>query len=98
MRSLFKVAVIEDERPTSNPLEESILLARPGIRVDQWFTRDEAEAAIAREDRDLVVLVIELGWERHAGVAIISAIHRDGRVGCRRWSSRRCRRRSAGES
>lgn len=41
--------------------------------------RDDAEAAIAREDYSLVVLDIELGRERHAGVAIINAINKGGR-------------------
>ena len=50
--------------------------ARPGLQVDQWFTRDDAEAAIARERYDLVVLDIELGRERHAGVALINAINK----------------------
>src|SRR5205814_7329844 len=45
-------------------------------QVDQWFTRDEAEAAIARERYDLVVMDIELGRERHAGVALINAINK----------------------
>ncbi|HMW54885.1 MAG TPA: response regulator [Accumulibacter sp.] len=76
---MFKVAVIEDDLPTSNQLKEWILSARPGITVAQWFTRDDAEAAIAREPYDLVVLDIELGRERHAGVAIINAINKGGR-------------------
>ena len=73
---MFKVAVIEDDQPTSNQLKSWILAARPEITVDQWFTRDDAEAAIAREAYDLVVLDIELGRERHAGVAIINAINK----------------------
>ena len=73
---MFKVAVIEDDLPTSNQLKAWILSARPEIAVDQWFTRDDAEAAIAREAYDLVVLDIELGRERHAGVAIINAINK----------------------
>jgi DNA-binding response OmpR family regulator len=71
-----KVAVIEDDLPTSNQLKGWIEAARPGIRVDQWFNRDDAEAAVAREDYDVVVLDIELGRERHAGVAIINAINK----------------------
>ena len=55
---MFKVAVIEDDLPTSNQLKSWILAARPEITVDQWFTRDDAEAAIAREAYDLVVLDI----------------------------------------
>jgi DNA-binding response OmpR family regulator len=73
---MLKVAVIEDDLPTSKQLRGWIEAARPGIRVDQWFTRDDAEAAIAREVYDLVVLDIELGRERHAGVAIINAINK----------------------
>jgi DNA-binding response OmpR family regulator len=70
------VAVIEDDVPTSNQLRGWIEAARPGIVVHQWFTRDEAEAALARERYDAVVLDIELGRERHAGVALINAINR----------------------
>lgn len=73
---MARVAVIEDDLPTSNQLKSWIESARPGIVVDQWFGRDEAEAAIARERYDLVVLDIELGRERHAGVAIINAINK----------------------
>lgn len=76
---MIKVAVIEDDRPTSNQLKDWILAARPGIEVEQWFTRDDAESAIARRDYDVVVLDIELGRERHAGVAIINAINKTGR-------------------
>ena len=73
---MLKVAVIEDDIPTSNQLKGWIESAKPGIRVDQWHTRDDAESAIAREVYDLVVLDIELGRERHAGVAIINAINK----------------------
>lgn len=76
---MIKVAVIEDDLPTSQQLKEWILAARPDIVVDQWFTRDEAEAAVAREDYALVTLDIELGRERNAGVAIINAINKGGR-------------------
>jgi DNA-binding response OmpR family regulator len=76
---MLKVAVIEDDPPISRQIKEWILAARPGIAVDQWFTRDDAEAAIAREDYAAVVLDIELGRERHAGVAIINAINKGGR-------------------
>ena len=76
---MTRVAVIEDDLPTSNQLKEWILAARPGLVVDQWFSRDEAEAALARESYDVVVLDIELGRERHAGVAIINAINKAAR-------------------
>ncbi|MEN9864701.1 MAG: hypothetical protein RL748_291 [Pseudomonadota bacterium] len=73
---MVKVAVIEDDVPTSNQLKAWIESAKSGIIVEQWFNRDEAEAALARETYDLVVLDIELGRERHAGVAIINAINK----------------------
>jgi DNA-binding response OmpR family regulator len=74
--SAIKVAVIEDDLPTSNQLKHWIESAKPDICLHQWFNRDDAEAAIARENYDLVVLDIELGRERHAGVAIINAINK----------------------
>lgn len=73
---MTKVAVIEDDVPTSDQLKGWIESARPGLQVDQWFSRDDAEAAIARERYDLIVLDIELGRERHAGVALINAINK----------------------
>ena len=76
---MTKVAVIEDDIPTSNQIKGWIEAARPGIVVEQWFNRDDAEAAIAREDYALVTLDIELGRERHAGVAVINAINKTGR-------------------
>jgi DNA-binding response OmpR family regulator len=77
-KTMTKVAVIEDDIPTSNQLKGWILAARPDVVVDQWFNRDDAEAAIAREDYALVTLDIELGRERHAGVAVINAINKAG--------------------
>jgi DNA-binding response OmpR family regulator len=75
----IKVAVIEDDIPTSKQIREWILAARPGITVDAWFNRDDAELAVTRENYDVVVLDIELGRERHAGVAIINAINKTAR-------------------
>jgi two-component system, OmpR family, response regulator ChvI len=73
---MTRVAVIEDDHPTSNQLVGWIRAARPGITVDQWFDRDAAEAALAREQYDVVLLDIELGRERHAGVALINEINK----------------------
>src|SRR5687767_12288921 len=70
-----RVAVIEDDLPTSNQLAGWIRAARPDVEVQQWFNRDDAEAALTREDYDVVLLDIELGRERHAGVALINAIN-----------------------
>src|ERR1043165_6351236 len=73
-----KVAVIEDARPTSEQLAGWIRAARPELQVDQWFDRDAAEAALARERYKMVVLDIELGRERNAGIALINEINKLG--------------------
>ena len=41
---MTRVAVIEDDLPTSNQLAGWIRAARPQVQVDQWFDRDSAEA------------------------------------------------------
>jgi hypothetical protein len=45
---MTKVAVIEDDLPTSNQLAGWIKAARPDVTVEQWFTRDDAEAGGGR--------------------------------------------------
>jgi two-component system response regulator ChvI len=74
---MTRVAVIEDDLPTSNQLAGWIRAARPGIEVDQWFDRDTAEAALAREAYDVVLLDIELGRERHARQAPVPVRNED---------------------
>ncbi|HEY4079608.1 MAG TPA: response regulator [Burkholderiaceae bacterium] len=76
MPPVTRIALIEDDRPTSDQLAGWILSARPELQIDQWFDRDSAEAALERERYDLVLLDIELGRERHAGVALINAINK----------------------
>jgi len=77
---MLRVAVIEDDLPASNQIRGWLESARSDIRVDQWYTRDDATAAVDRECYDLIVLDIELGRERHAGVAVINAINRRRRT------------------
>lgn len=73
-----RIAVIEDDPTTSEQLAGWIRAARPELTVDQWLDRDAAEAALLRERYDLVVLDIELGRERNAGVALINEINKQG--------------------
>jgi len=73
---MTRVAIIEDDLPTSNQLAGWIRAIDPGISLDQWFTRDDAESALAQNRYDVVLLDIELGRERHAGVALINAINK----------------------
>lgn len=73
-----RIAVIEDDPTTSAQLTGWIRAARPELVVDQHFDRDSAEVALRRERYDLVVLDIELGRERNAGVALINEINKQG--------------------
>ena len=68
---MIKIAVIEDDRPTSNQLCEWVEKAVPGARIDKWFSRESAETAVKEVDYDLITLDIELGAERNAGVSLI---------------------------
>jgi DNA-binding response OmpR family regulator len=73
-----RIAVIEDDPTTSAQLAGWIRAARPELVIDTWLDRDSAEAALQRERYDLVVLDIELGRERNAGVALINEINKQG--------------------
>ncbi len=73
---MTRIAVIEDDIPTSNQLAGWIRTAKPDIEIDQWFNRDDAEAALKAKTYAVVVLDIELGRERHAGVALINEINK----------------------
>lgn len=75
---MHRIAVIEDDPTTSAQLAGWVRAARPELVVDQHFDRDSAEAALRRERYDLVVLDIELGRERNAGVALINEINKQG--------------------
>lgn len=68
---MLKIAVVEDDSPTSNQLRQWVEKAVPGAKVDQFASRDEAERAIKDTDYDLITLDIELGAERNAGVSLI---------------------------
>jgi two-component system, OmpR family, response regulator ChvI len=73
---MTRIALIEDDLPTSNQLAKWILAAKPGLTIDQWTNRDDAEAALMRERYAVVLLDIELGRERNAGVALINVINK----------------------
>jgi DNA-binding response OmpR family regulator len=70
------IAVIEDDQPTSQQIVTWIKAARADAIVETWYDRDSAEAALAKTVYDLVILDIELGHERNAGVAIINLINK----------------------
>ena len=57
---MTRIAVIEDDLPTSNQLAGWIRSAKSGIVIDQWFTRDEAEAALRLVRTQLSLLWLQL--------------------------------------
>lgn len=70
------IAIIEDDLPTSRQLVTWVKTARTDATIDTWYDRDSAEMALAKKSYDLVILDIELGHERNAGVAIINLINK----------------------
>jgi DNA-binding response OmpR family regulator len=75
-QGMTTIAVIEDDKPTSQQIVTWIKSACPDAIVHTWFDRDSAESALAKTTYDLVILDIELGHERNAGVAIINVINK----------------------
>lgn len=73
---MTSIAVIEDDLPTSQQLVAWVKTARADATVDTWYDRDSAEIALEKKSYDLVILDIELGHERNAGVAIINLINK----------------------
>lgn len=72
----MKIAVIEDDPAFSALLVKWINAIQNNLDVHQYFTRDEAEAALAKETFDLVILDLELKPERNAGISIINLINK----------------------
>lgn len=72
----MKIAVIEDHAVLSNQYCGWLKKAFPQAVIEQYFTRDDAEAAIDTRSFKLVILDVILGSERNAGVALISALQR----------------------
>jgi DNA-binding response OmpR family regulator len=75
----LRIAVIEDDAPTSDQIKTWILAARPNLLVDQLTSRDAAESALSKQHYAAIVLDIEMGHERHAGVALINLINKTSR-------------------
>ena len=73
---MTSIAVIEDDLPTSQQLVAWVKTTRADATVDTWYDRDSAEIALEKKSYDLVILDIELGHERNAGVAIINLINK----------------------
>ncbi|WP_374437711.1 response regulator transcription factor [Inhella sp.] len=73
-----RIAVVEDDGPTSAQLQQWLRAARPDAQIEAFSTREAAEAALTTQRFDLVTLDLELGRERHAGIALINALNKRG--------------------
>jgi two-component system response regulator ChvI len=78
MTATLRIAVVEDDPPTSDQLVRWLRAAQPQAQIDTYFDRDSAEAGLQRERYDLVTLDLELGRERHAGIALINLLNKRG--------------------
>ncbi len=77
-RMPVRIAVVEDDPPTRDQLVSWLRAARPDARIETFGDRDSAEHALAHERYDLVTLDLELGRERHAGIALINQLNKRG--------------------
>ncbi len=73
-----RIAVVEDDPPTRDQLIGWLRAARPDAVVTALADRDTAEAVLSAEHFDLVTLDLELGRERHAGIALINLLNKRG--------------------
>ena len=73
-----RIAVVEDDPPTRDQLIGWLRAARPDAVVTALADRDTAEAVLSAERFDLVTLDLELGRERHAGIALINLLNKRG--------------------
>jgi len=73
-----RIAVVEDDPPTRDQLIGWLRAARPDAVVTALADRDAAEAVLSAEHFDLVTLDLELGRERHAGIALINLLNKRG--------------------
>lgn len=75
---MLRIAVVEDDPPTRDQLAGWLRAARPDAQIACYGDRDAAEAALSTERFDLVTLDLELGRERHAGIALINLLNKRG--------------------
>ncbi len=73
-----RIAVVEDDPPTRDQLIGWLRAARPDAHIVAFGDRDSAEAGLSTERYDLVTLDLELGRERHAGIALINLLNKRG--------------------
>lgn len=65
--------MIDDDARYSEEVVRRIQTAKPEARIDVWNTREDAVAAVQRERYDLLIVDLNLGMDRHAGIAVIDA-------------------------
>lgn len=71
VKSMRKIAIIEDSPDTNNALAGFCKSIAKDIEVHQFFDREKAEKAIVETAFSLIVLDIELLPEKNAGVGIL---------------------------
>ena len=67
---------MDDEKVVNDQLKGWAQTACPEAKIDQWYTKAEAEQALRKTQYDLIVLDIDFKPDRYAGVALIKAATR----------------------
>ncbi len=70
-----KIAIVEDDKDVNDLFYRWIMEVKPECHIDQYFDRDTTEKGLVNNQYDLIVLDIQLGWERNAGIGIINGIN-----------------------
>lgn len=73
---MYRIAVVEDDRPTNDTFKGYVLKAWPGSVVEQYFDFDSAQRALAAASYDLVICDIDLGAgsDKYGGIKISKAL------------------------
>ena len=66
----LRIAVIEDDPPTSSQLAGWLRAARPDAQIDCWLTRDAAESALAAFEKAAQAAFSAAGAMRSAASGI----------------------------
>lgn len=70
------LAIIEDEQVVNDHFRDILRGALPNATIEQILKREHAEACIREKRYDLILLDIELGSDKLAGIGLIHELHK----------------------
>jgi DNA-binding response OmpR family regulator len=74
---MYRIAVVEDDRPTNDTFAGYVLKVWPDCVVEQYFDFDAASRALGTSSYDLVICDIDLGAgsDKYGGIKISKALN-----------------------